>query len=576
MSYQLQVIKDFPIGFWPLDESSGSTAYDISGCENDATYHGSITTNILPIVPGGVSGSIINVSNYITFPLDKDYYGQQTINGFGTKYSSDNDFSIEIWFKPIIDSESQVPVFADTNSNIGLFYENGSILFSLQDTKLYGTPKNINKAIHVVATYSKEYIALWVDGELIESKTLDNFNFTNSLVDFTCGPTQNSDYLIVDAPAVYRYALGENIIKKHYDLCKTRTPNQIVYPDNGYLFSMNDDNVREIFYYRYPVNKSFRSMANENLAYDYTDESIKLIKGESGGKTGTILDYVVVPITSEISNSKIEWEGSNGIFVYTSTTGDEEDYIQCVNGESVPQYNMDGMDPSGKLYIKIVFASFDCSKFSPYMNYFNISFYRQKKIYADNSGDTIEYLNKDIFFGGSHHNLLHRSNFNGLRTQEGGGFVLNTVKDIKSIEFFITPTSRNATTLISGSNTSLSWASGTISKTNISKVYVNGVDRSSITTVASLLPYLNDIYHIVIVFNNPISGEILFNSGNQDPETIYTKLALYEYELTQSKVTEHYGLYTEIPYAEVENGTVSLTESSIKAFDVNWQVIQSR
>ena len=49
MSYQLKVIKDYPIGFWPLDESSGSTASDISGCGNNGTYHGSPATNILPI-----------------------------------------------------------------------------------------------------------------------------------------------------------------------------------------------------------------------------------------------------------------------------------------------------------------------------------------------------------------------------------------------------------------------------------------------------------------------------------------------------------------------------------------------
>ncbi len=48
MSYQLKVIKDYPIGFWPLDESSGSTATDISGCGNNATYVGSpdLTDNV--------------------------------------------------------------------------------------------------------------------------------------------------------------------------------------------------------------------------------------------------------------------------------------------------------------------------------------------------------------------------------------------------------------------------------------------------------------------------------------------------------------------------------------------------
>jgi hypothetical protein len=57
MTYQLKVIKDYPIGFWPLDESSGTTASDISGCGNNATYVGSPAANMLPIIPGGGSGT---------------------------------------------------------------------------------------------------------------------------------------------------------------------------------------------------------------------------------------------------------------------------------------------------------------------------------------------------------------------------------------------------------------------------------------------------------------------------------------------------------------------------------------
>jgi hypothetical protein len=58
MSYQLKVIKDHPIGFWMLNETSGnSTALDYSGCNNNGSYTGSPATNILPLVPGGGSGT---------------------------------------------------------------------------------------------------------------------------------------------------------------------------------------------------------------------------------------------------------------------------------------------------------------------------------------------------------------------------------------------------------------------------------------------------------------------------------------------------------------------------------------
>ena len=81
MSYQLQVIKDNPIAFWPLDELSGTTALDISGSGNIGTYYGSLATDILPLVSGGVSGSLINTLNYISLPIIYDYNGDTALGG---------------------------------------------------------------------------------------------------------------------------------------------------------------------------------------------------------------------------------------------------------------------------------------------------------------------------------------------------------------------------------------------------------------------------------------------------------------------------------------------------------------
>jgi len=75
MSYQLKVIKDYPIVFLPLDESSGTTAIDISGCGNSGTYVGGLQSNILPLIPGGIAGNLINSTKSITLSTTKDFYG---------------------------------------------------------------------------------------------------------------------------------------------------------------------------------------------------------------------------------------------------------------------------------------------------------------------------------------------------------------------------------------------------------------------------------------------------------------------------------------------------------------------
>ncbi len=54
MLYYSSILKDSPVGFWKLDESSGSTAYDSSGCGNNGSYYGNINKVDIPLVPGGV------------------------------------------------------------------------------------------------------------------------------------------------------------------------------------------------------------------------------------------------------------------------------------------------------------------------------------------------------------------------------------------------------------------------------------------------------------------------------------------------------------------------------------------
>ena len=66
MSYYLSLIKDSPLAFWKMDESSGSIAYDSSGNGNNGTYTGQILKSGMPIVSGGVhSNKIDNVNQII-------------------------------------------------------------------------------------------------------------------------------------------------------------------------------------------------------------------------------------------------------------------------------------------------------------------------------------------------------------------------------------------------------------------------------------------------------------------------------------------------------------------------------
>lgn len=208
MSYQLQVIKDNPIAFWPLDEISGTTAIDASGSGNNGTYSGSLTTNILPLVTGGVSGSLINTLNYVSLPISYDYNGDAAFGGLATKYFSDNDFTLECWVYSKILSTSLTPIFADDTSKVGIYYEDGNLVFRVENKRLDFRLPSVDQALHICATYTPTSMSLFVNGERAGSIFYEKYRFTSSTFLPKIGPTANiTDSFIIDAPAVYRYAL---------------------------------------------------------------------------------------------------------------------------------------------------------------------------------------------------------------------------------------------------------------------------------------------------------------------------------------------------------------------------------
>lgn len=617
MSYRLRVIKDNPIGFWPLDDiainaeinytdltSKFATyqelkdyylqysditleAIDISGCGNTGFYNGDYTSTVdfLPLISGGGYSINIDSDNHIEFPIIKDYYGSTAGGSIADKYSTDNDFSLEFWFYPKITTNNLTPLFADTDSNVGAYYKNGNIVFKVGSQELNYTIPYIKKAHHIVVTYSVDNIKIYHDGQIVNSKFLnEKISLTNTSTRFFAGPTLNAqDSFLIDAPAVYRYALTKEIILSHYNYGQTMSVNQVVAPENGILFSLNDENIKRAFSYSYPIDKSWENFVNDDIVFNSNDQSISILSSDSiVSKTATFEDYITFPTNIGIEFSKIEWSGENGITVETSVDGNT--YVQCINGESIPQYQFGNFDESGKIYIKFTLSTTDASKYIPKLKYLAISLFKSKDIYADNYGDTITYSQDEYFLGNRNYNLLSRDYRNGLRVKSGNGFVLNTASSISTVELFYTPLELDDSGFISSQASSpyaasnYSWAyPGSISKTNISAIYVNGVNKTSETSINNVFS-VNELHHVVIVFSNPISNNIVFNYKSTGAQAgIYKNIALYSDQFIESKALNHYNLYVEKPAEQIlaNNTAISVTENAAVAYNNDWIVIQS-
>lgn len=621
MSYKSTILSDYPLAYYPLDDMTtvdsvldftdllsqytsyqdvldnfssyanlyGDIAYDHSGCENDSNYIGDPAANILPIVVGNSRATKITSSNSIAYTINKNYTAQPVESNIATLSCSDADFSIEAWFKPSFATTGLTPIVADPDNNIGLFYQNGNIIFKTETEEIEYTLSYLNKAFHLVGTYTPNKISLYIDGVIAVDQDLAGFEFTNASLNLKSGPTlDTTDSFLLNSVGIYRYALSAAQIYYHYNIGLGLPPIQIASPENGELFEIYDDKISAVYSYGYPASKPFTSLVTDDFYYDVVNDDLILASG-TGSKTVTIEDFIMVPDTT-MDSSKIEWDGDNGISVETSVDGTT--YVSCVNGDNIPQYKLGSFDTSNKLYIRITFTSSDASRYLPRLKYFLITFYNNQTKWASNGPSYITTLegvesvgDTNLSFGVDKFPILSRDLRNGIKTVTNAGFYVNTSSPVSTLEFFYTPLETSDSWLIeadavgSYSSAIYRWSSlGAITKTNIAAIYVNGINYTSETNAFNIFQF-NDLNHVVIVFSNPISGQIKFDDGLYgSAASLIQNIILYQTAFTSSQATDHLNLWKYGQYSIIADNTtssMSVTESAINSYDNGWLVIQS-
>jgi hypothetical protein len=593
MSYKNLILSDYPIVYHPLDDfSSSSSALDYSGCENDGTYTGTFTENLIPIVVGKDASAKITDNTYIEYSIINDYTSSTTTSEFGTLSSSDNDFTLEAWIYPQFTTTNETAILADSTENVGLFYDKGNIVFKMDNEEIFCTVPYLNKVLHIVCTYSVSSASIYINGVLQKTKELTSSPFQNTSLSLKSGPTLNAnDHFLINSVAVYRYALSNAQINSHYNQASGILPIQIVTPESGQLFEVYDNSIATEYFYSYPANRSWPDIMNEDLYFNQNDNSISLVQTESAVSSSTYIeDIISIPAALTIDSSKIDWDGDNGITVEVSLDGST--YVECINGRAIPGFVLNDFSTQRTFFIKITFDSTDASKYVPKLYSLAMSFYNDQIFYSNNSGSYMTTLDNvagvseyEITTGNNKYPILSRDARNGIKTVQDSGFYLTTQSDVNTLEFFYTPYALTDSGLISTTATNgysasnYSWRNiGTVSKTNISAIYVNGVNKTSETDVSNVFK-VGELHHIVIVFSSAVGGNLKFDySLYGSVSGLFQNLALYQAQFTSTQALEHYNLYIYGSTSVIDdssNASITLTESSVEYYDNDWVVIQN-
>lgn len=587
MSYARVVLNDHPTSFYLLDEVisgttvsynalktqyatyadlrdngvsyanlGGAVIYDYSGNSNNGVSFNSSNATLMPLVPGSISGTKMNSDTKIIYDTP----------GMATSVYKNNPFSIDFWFKPPQISTNEIPLVFDTTNLIGVTYKNGNVLFKVGSSVAVAKIEKTS-ASYISAVYNGSSIILYVNGILKSTKSIaETYPFSSTSVSFMSGPSNESESFVIDCVAFYRYVLSEEKIKNHYTFGSYELNHlQVVEPDGGILFTLNHSKIPPVKQYYYPSSTKWSDVINDNAILSVDHDYITFQKTDTQASASfSFTEEIIIPSGIGINSSQLNYHPDfENISVEISLDG-LTNWRLCENNKSLPYITKDDLTTSERAYIKVTMSSDDTSFDIPRLETLSIDLFSNMDYYADNSGDRI-YSDKDYDLSRYNERILSYNNNNGLSMHSTGGFNIESSSPSKTIEMIYTPGAGKNVLFANASNIFEWSADGTINKNGISSLYVNGKNVTSQTNCLSYFT-VGFPHHVVIILSSSTAGIIKINQNvsgtSYGTGSKYNNLAIYQNDLTQAKILNHYNYYIGNWSNSVGSETLSIQESA--------------
>ena len=224
-TYKNAILSDGPIGFWLLDETSGSTAEDSTTNNNDLTYQNSPTLNVSTGLTGLTKAITLNGTNQRAV---------RTTDTATFNLSANSSWAIELWVRFSTTSFSTVYQVRNsdaqsTTSLAGITINNGAtgriqgqVLNQAGDTLININSDggwNNNIWHHIVFTAASSGDAtLYIDGVSRASSNAARYSNTSNKGIYV-GSNISSQYYTgsLSAPAIYAVTLSASDVLRNYN-----------------------------------------------------------------------------------------------------------------------------------------------------------------------------------------------------------------------------------------------------------------------------------------------------------------------------------------------------------------------
>jgi hypothetical protein len=216
LSYAATVLSDAPIAYWRLDDTTTTTAKDLSGNGHDGSYQGGVTL--------GAQGAIANdPDTAVQFDGSSAEMVATVPSSFD--FTGNVPYSVEVWAKPASNPAGMGVVgknayATDAGGYLGWYvaYNNNGWLDSLRNNNDTGNPGPAPGAfLHIVATYDGTNLAIYVNGQQFASSAM-SMALAATGAPLTAGGVANwgSFTGVLDEIAIYDKALPSARIAAHY------------------------------------------------------------------------------------------------------------------------------------------------------------------------------------------------------------------------------------------------------------------------------------------------------------------------------------------------------------------------